>query len=240
MLILFPQTSNFRIKKLCCMCLKTTKQWSRWWQREEVPQWDMFPGPTELLLIGYSIESIWTPKSKSNTLTPKTNSQTYWPREISHVMNGIIFCDRLTKAISVLLIVLKWCRKEHKKMQVKKESQQNRSRWWFWSRDAAKGLQTCLPRLHQKSPEKTRSESQIPLSSWTEQHLRTGRPVKDACSSSYSEWNVDKIWSSQELKSDEMMEVRTGRLVVFAQHTDRFIVENGIWILTPKQNQKCR
>ena len=32
---------------------------------------------TELLLIGYSIESIWTPKSKSNTLTPKTNSQTY-------------------------------------------------------------------------------------------------------------------------------------------------------------------
>ena len=31
----------------------------------------MFPEPTELLLIGYSIESIWTPKSKSNTLTPK-------------------------------------------------------------------------------------------------------------------------------------------------------------------------
>ena len=29
-LIFFPQTSNFRIKKLCCMCLKTTKQWSRW------------------------------------------------------------------------------------------------------------------------------------------------------------------------------------------------------------------
>ena len=32
----------------------------------------MFPEPTELLLIGYLIESIWTPKSKSNTLTPKT------------------------------------------------------------------------------------------------------------------------------------------------------------------------
>ena len=30
MLILFPQTSNLLIKKLCCMCLKTTKQWSRW------------------------------------------------------------------------------------------------------------------------------------------------------------------------------------------------------------------
>ena len=51
----------------------------------------MFPEPTELLLIGCSIESVWTPKSKSNTLTPKINSQTYWQREISHVMNGIIF-----------------------------------------------------------------------------------------------------------------------------------------------------
>ena len=74
-----------------------------------------FQNPTELLLIGYSIESIWSPKSKSNTLTPKTNSQTYWPREISHVMNGIIFCVCLTFAISVLPIVQKWCRKEHQK-----------------------------------------------------------------------------------------------------------------------------
>ena len=32
--------------------------------------------PTELLLICCSIELIWTPKSKSNTSTPKTNSQT--------------------------------------------------------------------------------------------------------------------------------------------------------------------
>ena len=30
MLTLFPQTSNFRMKKFCCMCLKTMKLWSRW------------------------------------------------------------------------------------------------------------------------------------------------------------------------------------------------------------------
>ena len=30
MSILFPQTSTLLIKKLCCTCLKTTKQWSRW------------------------------------------------------------------------------------------------------------------------------------------------------------------------------------------------------------------
>ena len=79
---------------------------------------------------------------------------------------------------------------------------------------------------------KTRYESQLPLSSWTEQHLRKERPVKDAYSSSYSEWNADEKWSSQEWKSDEVMEVTTGRLVneqpagVFAQHTDRFIVDD--------------
>ena len=30
MLILFPQTSTLLVRKLCCMCLKTTMQWSRW------------------------------------------------------------------------------------------------------------------------------------------------------------------------------------------------------------------
>ena len=83
-----------------------------------------------------------------------------------------------------------------------------------------------LARTASQSPGKTRHESQSLLSSWTEQHLRTERPVKDAWSSSYSEWNVDKTWSSQEWKSDELMEDRTGRPVVNAQHTDRFIVEN--------------
>ena len=59
-----------------------------------------------------------------------------------------------------------------------------------------------------------------------------GRLVKDTYSSSYSEWNVDKKWCSQEWKSDELMEVRTGRLVneeppgLFAPHTDRFIVND--------------
>ena len=83
-----------------------------------------------------------------------------------------------------------------------------------------------LPSTASESLEKPRHESQFPLSSRTEQHCRTGRPVVYAHSSSYSEWNVDKTWSSQELKSDELMEVRTKRPVVTAQHTDRFVVEN--------------
>ena len=77
-----------------------------------------------------------------------------------------------------------------------------------------------------ESPVKTRHESQFPLSPQTEQHHRTGRTVVFAYSSIYSKWNVDKTWSSQEWKPDELMEDRTGRPVVYAQHTDRFIVEN--------------
>ena len=83
-----------------------------------------------------------------------------------------------------------------------------------------------LPSIASESPGKTRHESQFPLSSRTEQHHRTGRLVEDAYSFSYSEWNVDKTWSSQEWKSDELMQDRTGRLVVFAQHTDKFLIEN--------------
>ena len=83
-----------------------------------------------------------------------------------------------------------------------------------------------LASIASESPGKTRHESQLRLSSWNEQHQRTGRLVNDAYSSSYSERNPDEKWSSQEWKSDELMEDRTGRPVLFAQHTDRFIVEN--------------
>ena len=63
-----------------------------------------------------------------------------------------------------------------------------------------------------ESPWKTRHESQCLLSPQTEQYDRTERPVENAHSSSYSEWNVDKIWSSQEWKSDEWKIERRDRL----------------------------
>ena len=62
-----------------------------------------------------------------------------------------------------------------------------------------------------ESPGKNRHESPFPLNPQTEQHYRTGRSVVYAYSSNYSEWNVDKPWSSQERKSDKLMEDRTGR-----------------------------
>ena len=80
-----------------------------------------------------------------------------------------------------------------------------------------------------ESSVKTRSESQIPLSSWNEQQPRTVRPMMAASSSDYSEWNIDEKWSSQEGKSDEVMEARTARPVggqPLTQHTDRFVIDD--------------
>ena len=79
-------------------------QWggSKWFSKVEVPQWDMYNVPTELLWIGCLTVLIWTPRSKSVTLTPNINSQTSWPKGISRVMSGIICFICSVLAISAL------------------------------------------------------------------------------------------------------------------------------------------
>ena len=85
---------------------------------------------------------------------------------------------------------------------------------------------TVLASTASENPGNTKSESQNVPRSFNVQQTGMGRPVMLAYSSNSSEWNNDDKWSSQVWESDELMEVRTGRPVVFAQHTDRFIVEN--------------
>ena len=70
MLILFTQTSILLIRKLLLCVFEDNEAVNKMIIKGRSPT--MFPEPTELLLIGFSIESIWTLKSKSNTLTPKT------------------------------------------------------------------------------------------------------------------------------------------------------------------------
>ena len=89
---------------------------------------------------------------------------------------------------------------------------------------------SALSSTASESPGKTRQESQSPLSAQAEVYDRTVKPVvcrdtsherhrlvEKAHSSSCSEWNIDKTWSSQEWKSDELMDDRTGRPVVCPQ-----------------------
>ena len=101
---------------------------------------------------------------------------------------------------------------------------------------------------------KTRQESQSPLSAQAEMYDTTGKPVvcrdtsherhrlvEKAHSSSYSECNIDKTWSTPEWKSDELMDDRTGRPVVCPQggaHTSqtRFSREHKNVILEEEEN----
>ena len=88
----------------------------------------------------------------------------------------------------------------------------------------------------------------------------------NAYSSSYSGWNVDKTWSSQEWKPDELMQDRTKKLVIYSQRASqtRFLVtaRTSFWkkqitikrrdpllahsecinslLKTMRQNQNCR
>ena len=111
----------------------------------------------------------------------------------------------LTLAISVLSIVLKCCRKEREKTSGEERITAKSKPMMNLVSRCSERIPDVLASIASESPGKTRYESQFSLSSWTEQHLRTGRLVLDAYSSSYSEWNADKNWSSQEWKSDELM-----------------------------------
>ena len=118
-------------------------------------------------------------------------------------------------------MVLKRCWTEHKKMQVKRESQQNSSRWRIWYRDADP---TVLASTASENPVNTKSESQkVPLSSLIVQQTGTERPVLGASSSNYSEWNIEEKWSSQVLKSDEMLGTSTVRPV-----DDKFVIDDDM------------
>ena len=172
----------------------------------------MFPGLTELLLIGCLIELIWTPKSKSNTSIPKTNSLTFRPKEISRVMSGIICCACSTLAISGPSV---------KAMSKRTQEDAGEERVTAISKPMTNLVSRCrvrdptvLASIASENTVITKSESQkVPLSSFNVQQTGTGRPVMLASSLNSSEWNDDDKWSSQVRKSGEMSKTSTGKPV---------------------------
>ena len=182
----------------------------------------MFPEPTELLLIGCLIESVWTPRSKSNTLTPKTQL-------VDMLTKGNFARDEWNHLLC--LFNISHFSSTNCLEVMSKRTQENAGE----ERVTAKSkpmMNLVSPSNASESTEKTRYESQIPLSSWNEQQPRTVRPVMGASSSDYSEWKNDDKWFFQEWKSDEVLESRTGRPVseqpagLFTQHTDRFVIDD--------------
>ena len=92
-----------------------------------------------------------------------------------------------------------------------------------------------------ESPMKRSYKSQSPLSAQAEMYDRTEKPVvcsdtshehrhhhrfvDSKHSASFSEWDADKAWSSQEVKSDELMDDRTVKHVVCPQRgAQQFVI----------------
>ena len=149
-------------------------------------------------------------------------------------MSGIIFCACSTLAIPFLQIVLKWCQEERKKNQVKKESQRSQDQWWVW----LQGLPQLCHLLHQKArwrevlkvkvlwvcKLRNMIERENPLFAVT-RHAPSHhqRFVESSHSATYSGWDDDKAWSSQEWKADELMNDRTVKpLFALGQQLSRF------------------
>ena len=192
----------------------------------------MFPEPTELLLIGYLIESFWTTKIQikyidtKNQLADILTKGNFTRDEWNHLLCLFNISHFSSTVCSAAMAKRIQQDSSEERVTAKSKPMMN-----LVSR-CSERTPDVLASTASESPGKTRHESQLLLSSWNEQHQRTGRLVLDAYSSNYSEWNADKTWSSQEWKSDELMEVRTGRLVneqppgLFTEHTDKFIVDD--------------
>ena len=168
------------------------------------------------------------PKIQIKYIDTKNQLADILTNEISHVMNGIIFCVYSLAFFSSTNCPEVMSKRTQEDAGEETVTAKSKPMMNLVSRCSVRNP-NVLASTASESPGKTRSESQFPLSSWTEQQSRTGRPVKDASSSSYSEWHIDETWSSQEWKADELMDDRTGRLVneqppcLLAEHTDRFI-----------------
>ena len=111
------------------------------------------------------------------------------------MMNGIIFCVASTSAISVSIHSLKAMSKRtqedagEERVTAKSKPMMNLvSRYSVRDPDV-------LASTASESPGDTKSESQnVHLSSLNVQQTGTVRPVMLACSSNYSEWNIDDKW----------------------------------------------
>ena len=188
--------------------------------------------PTELLLIGSSIESIWITKIQikyidtQNQIADILTKGNFTTDEWNHLL--CLFNISHFSSINSLEAMSNITQEEAGEERVTAKSKPMMN---LVSRYRVRDP-NVLASTASESPVKSKSESQIPLSSWNEQQPRTERLAMGACSSSYSECNTDEKWSSQEWKSDEMLEARTGRPVseqpagLFTQHTDRIVIDD--------------
>ena len=109
----------------------------------------MLSNCSEMLILGTDWKTWYSMVSEQTCTIHHEMDQSMWQTTISFDLSHSSY-----KWIQTILL----CRKH---WHVKKESQQNQSRWWTWSRDTA---WTYLPRLHRKA----RGEPNLKVRTYTE------------------------------------------------------------------------
>ena len=179
-LILFPQTRILLIRKLCCTYLKTTKQWSRWLWREEVPTMSHVSRTHRValdrLFDGINLDpkiqiKIRWQQKQTRRHFDKRNFQTWWVETIFCVFFNISHSSSITK-----------CKAMSKRTQeddgeegvTAKSKPMTNLMSWCRVRDPA-----VLASTASENPGNAKSESQnVPLSSLNVQQTGTAKPVK--------------------------------------------------------------
>ena len=136
--------------------------------KAEVLQWDTFQEPTELLLIGYSIESIWTLKPKIKYIDTKN--------QLAHVLaKGNFTRDEWNHLLCLCNLSLFSSTDCSGVMSKRTKQNQGEERVTAKSKPMIYLVSRCseripdvLPSSASESPGKTRQESQSPRSPQTE------------------------------------------------------------------------
>ena len=177
------------------------------------------------------------------------------------MMRGTIFCVCSTSAISVLFNISHFSSTNSvKAMSKRTQEESGEERVTAKSRPMMSLIArapSTLSSSASESPGNRSYESQSPLSAQAKMYDRTEKPVvcrdtiheqghhrqlvESTHSASYSEWDDDKAWSSQEWKSDELMDERTEKPVVCPQRgahafQSRFSREHKHVILEEEEN----
>ena len=166
----------------------------------------MFPEPTELLFIGYSIESIWILKSKSNISTPKTKSQTFLTKgnftrdEWNHLLSLFNISHFISTVCSAAMAKRIQQDSGEDRVTVKSKPVMN----------LIARMPSVVSSSTSVSPRKRYYGKQDPCKSVVAED-RSGQP--DILSSTdYSRLDYDRAWSSQEWKSEATAHDRSGKL----------------------------
>ena len=174
----------------------------------------MFPGLTELHLVGYlnriNLDSKFQIKyiDAKNKLADLLTKGNFTRDEWNHLL--CLFTISHCSSAKCSEVMSKRTQKKTGEERVKAKSRPMMS--LIARRRSSERTPSALSSTASESPGKTRQESQSPLSAQAEIYDRTvklfvcrdtsherHRSVEKAHSSSYSEWNSDKTWSSQDL-----------------------------------------